>query len=80
MTKHELDSLTVFQTLEGQVHIWNSSGLVGNYSDRDEAYAAVLAFRGHKRIFPAGINSRTEPRGLFSGLSAKLVERSQDAA
>ena len=45
MTRLELDSLTVVRTRDDQTQIVNSSGVVGSYSDRDEAYAEVLRLR-----------------------------------
>lgn len=50
MTRAELDSLTVVRVTSGRragsVELVNSSGLVGTFDDRDQAYAEVRRLRG----------------------------------
>lgn len=49
MTKRELDSLTVVRDRQGRIEIVNSSGHVGYYRDRDDAYREVRRLRSTRR-------------------------------
>ena len=73
MTRNELDSLTVYRSDDGAgVELWNSSGLVDTFEDRDQAYAEIRRLRG-----VTSHSSALEAAGRVARLSRKLADRSR---
>lgn len=60
MTRNELESLTVYRGDEleesgipaGTAELWNCSGLVATFPDRDAAYAEIRRLRGARAPEP----------------------------